>query len=79
MPILDNASDDFAPRLGLPPERIATALERIASALERANELAEPAHEINAFNVKQLRAAAGGGIVPGTLIPGPGNGGGRRH
>lgn len=46
-------------------------LERIASALEEANRLNSPAHELNSFNVKQLRAATGqeGIIVGATLVP----------
>ena len=45
-------------------------LLRIASALERANDLNAPAAEINAFNLKQLKAATEGGILstPGQLI-----------
>ena len=45
-------------------------LTRIATALEEANHLNAPAAEINAFNLKQLKAATEGGILstPGQLI-----------
>lgn len=79
-------ADDFAPAQRTPfgdptatdghsdyDKLLIAYLERIASALEEANRLNSPAHELNAFNVKQLRAATGqeGIIVGATLVPSP--------
>ncbi len=59
-----------APEIGPDAQAIVIALLAVATEIRLARQQLEPASEINAMQLKAVKAQMGGGIVPGLIVPG---------
>jgi hypothetical protein len=70
---LDDLPDPEHTPISAEAKAIVIALLACASEMRLARMAAEPAAEINAMNLKALKAQMAGGIIPGVIVPGKGH------